>query len=164
MLKKILTYLAVILAIFLFAPALIGPFGNSLSVHCVRPPGKNPVCQMRKELLGKFPSSIRTVSDIVDVQKVRSGCSEGCTYRAELITASGAKEPVNEVWTDNDAQVAGQVNGIKAILDGSASSFDYREDAAWWVVWLVVGLVLMVVVMLVISLTGDLLKRRRTIG
>lgn len=132
-------------------------FGNSHEVYCVRAAGQNPVCRISTALLGKIPMSTHTVSDVVDVQEEKS-CDSDCAYRAVLVSSSGAREPVNNVFTDG-GPVLDQITEIKAFLAGAAPTYIYEEGVSWWVVALSGGMALIGVPVLTINLIASFLKR-----
>lgn len=154
---KILTYAAIALGIIAFSGLFVLIFGNSLTVHCVRPAGQNPVCKISKALLGRYPTSSRTVSDVVDVQQDRS-CDDDCSYRMLLVTGNGESVPLNEVFTDL-GPVQKQMAEFSAFLDGTAPSFDYEEGVLWWVVALTGGGGLIGLLVLAANFVSDLLKK-----
>ena len=127
---------------------------NSLSVTCVRPPGRNPVCKISKALLGTIPRSMRIVDDVTAIQKDRS-CDDGCSYRALLITSSGASVPLNDVYTD-EAPVTQQVASFSSFLDGTTPTYEDVEPVPWWVVALIGGLGGMELIWLAVSFVRGL--------
>jgi hypothetical protein len=136
--RRILTYLAILAGSLLFWGMFVYLFANSLSVTCIRPPGRNPVCKISKAVLGTIPRSLHVVDDITAIEKDRS-CDDGCSYRALLITSSGASVPLNEVYTD-EAPVTEQIASFRSFLDGTATTYEAEEPVPWWVVVLIGGL------------------------
>ena len=133
--RRILVYLAVLSGSLLFWCLFIFLFANSLSVTCIRPPGRNPACKISKALLGTVQISVRTVDDVTGIERDRT-CDEGCSYRALLITSSGASVPLNDVYTD-EAPVTKQIASFRSFLDGTAPTYEDTAPVPWWVVALV---------------------------
>jgi hypothetical protein len=129
-------------------------FANSLTISCIRPPGRNPECRMSKALLGTIPMSTRAVTDIVDVQEDET-CDDGCTYRAVLITSNRESYPVNDVYTD-EGPVQEQIASIQAFLHGTNPTYERAEPVSWWIVLVLGGIGVMVVGMLGANLVRDL--------
>ena len=157
MFQKILIYLAMMLGVLAFSGLFIVLFGNSHEVYCVRPTGQNPVCRISTALLGRIPMSTRAIADVVDVQQEKS-CDSDCAYRAVLVTASGQRVPVNEVYTDR-GPVSDQMTEIRAFLDGAAPTYVNEEDVPWWVVALSGGLGLIGAAVLAFNFFAGLSKR-----
>jgi hypothetical protein len=156
MFVKILIYLATIVGAIVFSGLFIVLFGNSLQVHCARPAGENATCKISKALLGRYPLTSRTVTDIVKVKEDDS-CDPDCSYRALLISSSGESVPVNDVYTDQ-GPVVEQIDAINAFLGGQTDTFEYAEDTPWWVVELSAGLGLMIIVILTVNFITRLVK------
>lgn len=154
---KILIYLAMMVGVLAFSGLFIVIFGNSHEVYCVRPAGQNPVCKISTALLGRIPTSSRAVSDVVDGQEEKS-CDSDCAYRAVLVTSSGQRQPVNNVFTEG-GPVLDQITQIRGFLDGGAPTYVYEEGVSWWVVALSGGVALIGVPVLTINLIGSFLKK-----
>ncbi len=152
--SRILRYLAILVGSLLFWGLFVFLFANSLSVTCIRPPDRNPVCKISKALLGRVPMSTRTVDDITGIQRDRT-CDDGCSYRALLITSSGASFPLNEVYTD-EAPVTRQIAGFRSFLEGTTPIYQETDPVPWWVVALVGTLGGIELVWLVVSFVRGL--------
>jgi hypothetical protein len=157
MIKRILVHLAMAIGVVAFSGLFILLFGNRLDVTCIRPAGQNAVCKISKALLGEFPTSTRAVSDVVDVEQDRS-CDDGCTYRTVLVTSSGQRVPVNDVFTDQ-GPVIEQMSQIRNFLDGVAPAYEYTLEVPSWVVPLMGGLGLVGLAAVGISFVAGFLKR-----
>lgn len=149
MVRRIFIYLAILSGSLLFWGLFVYLFANSLSVTCVHPPGRNPVCNISKALLGAIPRSTRIVDDITAIEKDRS-CDDGCSYRAVLITSSGASVPLNEVYTD-EAPVTQQITSFRSFLDGTTLTYEHVQPVPWWLVGLIGALGGMELIWLVVT-------------
>ena len=158
MARRILIYLAMVLGVAAFAGLFAVIFGNSTEVSCRRVDGQRPGCQITRALLGRYPISSQTVSDVTDVELDRD-CDDGCTYRALLVSSNGQKVPVNPVSTDDFDGVHMQIEGIGTFLAGNAPSYRLEVPVAWWVVWLTGGLGVVGLFVLALNFVMDSIRR-----
>jgi hypothetical protein len=154
---RTLIHLIILLGILAFCGLFIILLDNSLDVYCIHPADQNAACKISKAFMGRYPVSTRALVDVVDVQKDRS-CDDDCSYRALLVTSSGQKVPVNNVFTD-EGPVLEQMASIRAFLDGAEQSFEYKTEAPGWVLTVFGGLGLVGALSVVISFAAGLKKR-----
>lgn len=149
--KKLITYFAILSASACFFLIFVLIFLNATQIACAKQSDGTFTCSTQTLLLGKFPLASRSVTEVVDVDIFDDGCSDGCSYRAEFITASGEHVAVNEVYTDRNP-VAKRVNDLKSHLASGEASFEYRIEPLWWVLFLLGGLFLMEAVILTLTM------------
>lgn len=156
MMRRILTYLAMLAGVAAFSGLFVVIFGNSTRVSCARDTGQAPNCRITKALLGKVPVSSRDILGVSDIQLDRT-CDDSCAYRAVLVTAGGEGIPLNEVYTDKDP-VLRQMDAFSTFLNGSSTSFEYEEPVPWWVVALTGGMGLIGMAVLAANFIRDSLR------
>ena len=141
MLRKLITFAAVIAAELCFGLIFVLVFVNTTEVACALERDETYTCRVQTLLLGRvriFDRLVERVEDIV----VEEDCSDGCSYRAEFVTADGQQVPVSEVWTDR-GPVERQADELRQQMDRGANPVLYTVEPSWWVLWLVGGLTLM---------------------
>lgn len=151
MLKKLLTYFAILTSSACFFLIFVLIFLNATEISCNRQADRTFTCHTQTLLLGKFPIFGRDVTQIVDVDIFDDGCSDGCAYRPEFLISDGRRVAVNEVYTDYNP-VSKRVNDLKSRMNSGESSFEYRIEPPWWVLLLLGGLFLMEVVILTLTM------------
>jgi hypothetical protein len=139
MLRRILTYLGLMLGVLAFAGLFAVIFGNSIELTCLRAGTERPTCRITRALLGRVPLSSRTMVGVTGVELERD-CDDSCSYRAILVASNGDRVAVNFVGTDDFDGVQRQVDGISGFLASSDASYHLEVPVAWWVLWLVGGL------------------------
>src|SRR5689334_16014157 len=93
MLKKFLLWLAMCVGSIGFGLLFVVIFVNSTEVDCRLQSDESYTCQIRTLLLGKVQTLNRRVENVVDIKMVRDSCHDGCSYRAEFVTAEGKQVP-----------------------------------------------------------------------
>lgn|GEM_PF-1576733 len=151
MLKKLFLYFAILIGSLFFFLIFVLVFLNGTEIACNRQADRTFTCHTKTLLLNKYPIFERDVTQIVDVDIFDDGCSDGCSYRAEFITADGGQVPVNEVYTDYNL-VSKRVDELKGRLNSGDSSFEYKIEPLWWVLYLLAGLFLMEAVILTLTM------------
>jgi hypothetical protein len=141
MLRKLLVFAAVVAAELCFGLIFVLVFVNSTEVACALKPDETYTCRLQTLLLGRVRTFDRLVEGVVDVV-VEDDCSDGCSYRAEFVTADGRQVPVSEVWTDR-GPVERQAADLSQQMERRANPVLYTADPPWWVLWLVGGLTVM---------------------
>lgn len=126
-------------------------FLNGTEITCTRQADNTFTCNTRTLLLNRFPTFKREVTQVVDVEMVDDGCSDGCSYRAEFVTASGKHVAVNEVYTDYNP-VSRRVNDLKSRLNSGQASFEYKIEPLWWLLYLLGGLFVMEIVIVTLTM------------
>jgi hypothetical protein len=121
-------------------------FVNSTEVDCRLQSDEAYTCQIRTLLLGKVQLRDRNVKDIVDITMVRDSCDDGCSYRAEFVTAEGRQVPLSEVYTDQ-RPVAEQVNTLGSQMKRQVDRIVYKAEPPWWVLALIGGLTLLMLLL-----------------
>lgn len=142
MLKRLLLYFALLSGSLCFAAIFALIFLNGTQIACNRQSNRTFTCNTKTLVLGRFPMFERETTDIVDVGIFDDGCVDGCSYRAEFITADGQQVAVNEVYT-NRGPVNKRVNDLQDLMNSGKSSFEYEVKPLWWVAFLIGGLFLM---------------------
>jgi len=137
--KKILPFLIQVFGALCFALVFIVIFVNATQVDCVLQSDGTYTCQLQTQLLGRFPVRTRTIENVVSITSVQDSCDEGCSYRAEFITAAGEQVPLTEVYK-NEGPVLQQVNTLQPQLDSRVDTFSYTSRPPWWIILLVGGL------------------------
>lgn len=151
MLKRLLLYFAILSGSLCFALIFALVFLNGTEIACHKQADGTFTCNTKTLLLGRFPIFGREITDVVDVGIFDDGCVDGCSYRAEFITADGQQVPINEVYTDR-GPVSRRVNDLKELMDSGDSSFEYKIQPLWWVAFLVGGLFLMEAVIVTLTM------------
>src|SRR5262245_22595449 len=100
MIKKLLLILATSLGLLCFGLIFVVIFVNATEVDCMLQADDSYTCTIRTLFLGQVQLFERRVEGIVDITIEDDGCSDGCSYRAEFVTASGQQVPLSEVYTD----------------------------------------------------------------
>jgi len=121
-------------------------FVNSTELDCVRQSDGTYSCHKRTLFFDRWQISERDFDGVQDIVMVDDGCDDGCSYRAEFVTASGRYIPLSTVYTDRGI-VDRQVTEIGSQLDRGAQSIRYKANPPWWVLYLIGGLTLMAMVM-----------------
>ena len=157
MLKRLFLYFALLAGSLFFFLIFVLIFLNSTEIACSRQADGSFTCHTRTLVLDRFPMFERDITQIVDVDLFDDGCSDGCSYRAEFITADGGHVAVNEVYTDYNP-VSKRVNDLKSRMNSGDSSFEYKIEPLWWVLYLLGGLFLMEVVILTATMGAGVVR------
>ena len=157
MLKKLITYFAILASSACFFLIFVLIFLNATQISCIRQADRTFTCHTQTLLLGQFPIFSRDVTQVVDVDMFDDGCSDGCSYRAEFITSDGGHVAVNEVYTDYNP-VSKRVNDLKGKMNSGESSFEYRIEPLWWVLFLVGGLFLLEAIILTLTMGAGAMR------
>lgn len=155
--QKILIYLLILSSSVAFAALFAVLFLNGTDMQCVRQTDQTYTCTLQTLLFDTIPTFKREVDQIVDVTTVSDGCSDGCSYRTELIRADGSYTPLTEVYTDA-SPVERQTTELRGLFRSGKPSFDYHKPPLWWVAYLIGGLFLMEVFILTLVMGGDIFK------
>lgn len=140
--KKLLVYFAALAGSGIFMLLFVTIFLNSTDLACALQADQTYSCRIQTLLLGRFPTFHKEVTRVVDIIVVDDGCSDGCAYRAELVTADGGRAALNEVYTDYNP-VSLQAMEIGSLLHSGQTSFEYSIEPQWWVGYLLGGLFIM---------------------
>ena len=142
MLKNVFFIFLSMLGTVLFVAFFVYIFANSVQMVCVRQPDNTFTCAIEKKLLDRVTTSRHTVSGVTAARIVES-CDEGCSYRVDLLTATGGSQPFDDVYTDYEPMraLADQINTQIKQHDGS--TFSVKEEMQGWVLILLVGLALL---------------------
>ncbi len=142
MLRKFIVFLASCFFSLCLGLLFVFIFVNATEVDCNRQPDNSYLCLIRTLLLGKIPTFSHSVEHVVDIKIESDSCDDGCSYRAEFVSADGNQTPLSEVYTDR-GPVSEQVNALRPQLQGHVDQISYRADPPWWVLLLVGGLTAM---------------------
>jgi len=142
MIRKIIIFLATLFGSLCFGLLFVVIFVNATEVDCRLQADETYTCKSRTLLLGQIQTFTRETTDIVDIKIERDSCDDGCSYRAEFVTAQGSQVPLSEVYTD-EGPVVQQVNELRPQLTQREEAITYRAEPPWWVLLLVGGLTLM---------------------
>ena len=142
MLSRLPIFLATFFGALAFGLVFVVIFVNSTEVNCTLQSDESYTCQIRTMLLGKVQILSRRVEHVVGITLERDSCDDGCSYRAEFVTAEGKQVPLSEVYTDQ-GPVRQQVNTLGSQIDRHTDRIVYKSDPPWWVLALVGGLTLM---------------------
>src|ERR1051325_11391110 len=151
MLKRILIALSISVGSLVFGLIFVVIFVNANEVNCVLKSDHSNTCQIRTLLLGKIPTFTKRVEHIVDITLQRDSCDDGCSYRAEFVTAEGNQVPLSEVYTDK-GPVLEQVDTLGSQMNRQVDRISYTANPPWWVLLLISGLTVMMVLMSPLSL------------
>jgi hypothetical protein len=146
MLKKFLLWLSTCVISIAFGLLFVVIFVNSTEVNCRLQSDESYTCQIRTLLLGKVQLRDRHVEHVVDIKMERDSCDDGCSYRAEFVTAEGKQVPLSEVYTDQ-APVLEQVNTLGSQMNRQEDRIVYKSDPPWWTLILIGGLTLMLLLL-----------------
>ncbi len=142
MLKKFLLWLTTCSIAIGLGLLFVVIFVNSTEVDCRLQSDESYTCQIRTLLLDKVQIGDRQVEHVVDITMARDSCDDGCSYRAEFVTAEGKQVPLSEVYTDQ-APVAEQVRTLGSQIQRQESRIVHKSEPPWWVLLLIGGLTLM---------------------
>lgn len=142
MLKKFILWLTTCAISIGLGLLFVFIFVNSTEVDCRLQSDESYTCQIRTLLLDKVQIGDRHVENVVDITMARDSCDDGCSYRAEFVTAEGKQVPLSEVYTDQ-APVAEQVNTLGSQIHRQESRIVHKSEPQWWVLALIGGLTLM---------------------
>lgn len=152
MIKRTFVWLLSVVGVVCFGLIFIAVFGNSTEIECTLGEVERYRCQTRTLLLGEVPIFERVVEDVVDIKVQVDDCFEGCSYRAEFVTANGEQVPLSSIWTE-EADAAEPVHLIGLEFGRRAATIEYTIEPFWWVLWLIGGVsavVLLVVTVVVL--------------
>jgi hypothetical protein len=164
MLKAIFWFVFGTIATLFFAGLMLFVFGQAQRVSCRSEEPGLAACTVSSTLLGVLPLPGWTLDRVVKAS-VEEDCNDGCTYRTDLVTQSGQSRPINEVWTDQEAQdrdMADQINAFILANDTPVLVIDNPMTA--WVIWLVIGLSVMSLLIQDVVLVAQLAKSLFGIG
>ncbi len=140
--KRWLVFLSILFGSLFFGLIFILIFIHSTELDCLKQSDGSYTCQIRTLFFDKVQMSKRSVEHIVDIVVVDDGCSDGCSYRAEFVTADGDQQPLSIVYTDH-GPVTKQAFEIGSQISQGVDHIIYKINPPWWVLFLVGGLTVM---------------------
>lgn len=142
-----------------FFAGMLFIFGQTTRVDCRHTEPTGVSCSVSSVLLGLLPLPGWKLDQVVNAQ-VEEDCSDGCTYRTDLVTRTGQSRPLSDVWTDEEAAdnaMAAQINDF--IASAGVAALVVTKPPAAWVIWLLGGLGVMSLVIQGLVLLGQLARQ-----